>query len=87
MSIKGAFPALYAPLLQVCELNGVNDVWVQVRPKMILTLTASIMLWSLANKVITKAADASAAAGKWAAAMQKIDATNKLGKLGNGTVI
>lgn len=55
---------------------------------MILTLTASIMLWSLANKVITKAADASAAAGKWAAAMQKIDATNKLGKLGNnGTVI
>jgi len=54
----------------------------QVRPKMILTLTASIMLWSLANKVITKAVDSSAAAGKWAAAVQKIDATNKLGKVG-----
>ena len=55
----------------------------QIRPKMILTLTASIMLWSLANKVITKVADASAAAGKWAVAMQKIDASNKLGKVGH----
>jgi plastin-1 len=70
-----------------CSVFLLWDDIVEVRPKMILTLTASIMLWSLANKVITKAADASAAAGKWAAAMQKIDATNKLGKLGNGTVI
>jgi plastin-1 len=50
----------------------------QVRPKMILTLTASIMLWSLANKV-TKAVDSSASLGKWAGAVTKIEATNKLG--------
>ena len=60
-------------LTTVCLYSGP-----QVRPKMILTLTASIMLWSLANKV-TKAVDSSASLGKWAGAVTKIEATNKLG--------
>ena len=47
----------------------------QVRPKMILTLTASIMLWSLANKDDKK--EASAAMGKWNDAVRKIEVINK----------
>jgi plastin-1 len=42
---------------------------------MILTLTASIMLWSLANKDDKK--EASAAMGKWNDAVKKIEVINK----------
>ncbi|XP_024385429.1 fimbrin-1 [Physcomitrium patens] len=61
-----------------CSVFLLWDDIVEVRPKMILTLTASIMLWSLANKV-TKASETSASLGKWTAAVAKIDATKKLG--------
>uniref|UniRef100_A0A7I4AZU4 Uncharacterized protein n=1 Tax=Physcomitrium patens TaxID=3218 RepID=A0A7I4AZU4_PHYPA len=61
-----------------CSVFLLWDDIVEVRPKMILTLTASIMLWNLANKA-SKESETSASLGKWAAAVSKIDATNKFG--------